>query len=279
MDFPGLFCTIRSAMPAADLTFLYGQSVPECTHYINKHFEGYQTLQYMAGGAVELRIGSNEHQLAGRWFWSCYPGPRIRFHAAAGHATWVHRYIAFRGPLVSRWVADGLFPIKPQRPPGGRDYGRRFDELLLHAVRSDRLDVIRATHTLEGILIDLAEERGRAAEPHPSTEPSTWLGQAMRLLNAAVDRGGDADYVQIASELGMAESTLRRRFRQATGTPPHAYVLQCRTARARQLLAETNLELKEIARRLGYRDVYFFCRQFRKQTGVPPGLYRRSSQG
>ena len=30
---------------------------------------------------------------------------------------------------------------------------------------------------------------------------------------------------------------------------------------------------------LGYRDVYFFSRQFRVITGVPPAMYRRSRQG
>jgi len=43
-------------------------------------------------------------------------------------------------------------------------------------------------------------------------------------------------------------------------------------------LGETNLPIKEIAERLGYNDVYFFSRQFRKQMGVPPAAYRKSRQ-
>jgi len=50
-------------------------------------------------------------------------------------------------------------------------------------------------------------------------------------------------------------------------------------AKARQMLGETELPLKTIADRLGYRDVYFFSRQFRKLSGVPPAAYRRSRQG
>jgi AraC-like DNA-binding protein len=57
------------------------------------------------------------------------------------------------------------------------------------------------------------------------------------------------------------------------------YVLQCRANAARQLLTETDLPVKLIARQLGYQDVFFFTRQFRKFTGVPPALYRKSRQG
>ena len=52
-----------------------------------------------------------------------------------------------------------------------------------------------------------------------------------------------------------------------------------RIAEARRLLGETDEPIKSIAKRLGYRDVFFFSRQFRSITGVPPAMYRRSRQG
>ena len=60
--------------------------------------------------------------------------------------------------------------------------------------------------------------------------------------------------------------------------PPHEYVLQSRVAEARRLLAEGDDPIKTIAARLGYRDVYFFSRQFKRFTGVPPALFRKSRQ-
>src|SRR5439155_12312078 len=130
-------------MPLDDLTFLFGEFVPRCTHVIDKTFDDYQTLQYMAAGEVELSIGEQKRLLKGRNFWSCYPGPRISFHVAPGRKTWAHRYIAFRGPLVARWETDGLFPIAPQSPPPGMDFDARFDRLLALSRGSDRLSQLR----------------------------------------------------------------------------------------------------------------------------------------
>jgi AraC-like DNA-binding protein len=261
-------------MASTDLVFLYGEAVPRCTHHIDKQYVGYCTLQYMAGGAVDFWIGPRHHLLEGRWFWSAYPGPRVRFHAAPGHESWDHRYLAFQGPLLKRWEQEGLFPLPPRRPPA--DYSARFDELLHLSRRTDRRGVRRAIHLLEGILLELADAPAPAAAP-----PAPWLDRATRQIAAwAVEGAKDrpADYAALAGRLGTSESTLRRRFHEATGTSPHGYLLQCRAAEARRLLGETDLPVKAIATRLGYRDVYFFSRQFRQLTGVPPATYRRSRQ-
>ena len=39
-----------------DVQFLFGQFVPRCTHRIDKHFEDYNVLQFIDGGAVNLAI-------------------------------------------------------------------------------------------------------------------------------------------------------------------------------------------------------------------------------
>lgn len=257
---------------AADLVFLFGESVPACDHQIDKRYVGYSTLQYMSAGGVELWVDEKRFVMEGAWFWSAYPGPRIRFGAADGYRSWAHRYLAFQGPLVRRWEREGLFPVPPRPAPRGADYGPRFDDLLLHARRADRRGVRRAVHLLEGMLLELAEEGDAAAPPIP------WLGRAMKRI-AAWAAGGTPDYAALAAELGKSESTLRRRFQEVAGTSPHTYLLQCRAAEARRLLGETDLPVKAIADRLGYRDVYFFSRQFRQLAGVPPAAYRRSRQG
>jgi iron complex transport system substrate-binding protein len=152
-----------------------------------------------------------------------------------------------------------------------QDFDQRFDALLANATRGDQLTVLRATHLLQGILIDLAEARTQLSIKPP------WLEKTLARLDDAVE--GDApDYRSIAAQVGMSERTLRRRFRQATGLPPHDYLLQARIAEARRLLGETDLPTKVIAQKLGYRDVYFFSRQFCQLAGVPPASYRKSRQ-
>jgi len=267
-------------MPAADLVFLHSNYDPDCRAVVDKHFDGYWTLQYGESGGVCLDYEGRTRgpdvcatlPYGEAWFWPAYPGPRIRFRPGE-RGEWCHRYAAFQGARVARWVADGLWPEEPQPAPGpAGEHAERFDEMLGHIRSGDRWAHARAVHLLEGILLDLAEARASALRSAPPTEP--WLAA---LLDDA-EPNFTPDYDAVARAHGMALPTLRRRFKEATGTPLHEYVLQRRVARARTLLGETDLPIKAVADRLGYKDVYFFTRQFRQQVGVPPAAYRRSRQ-
>jgi AraC-like DNA-binding protein len=253
-----------------DLFFLHSSHDPRCRVYMDKYFDGYFTLQFISGGAVELSYDERVYRLEGRWFWPHFPGPRTKLHPAPGHRFWEHRYAAFKGPLATRWAAEGLLLQEPQPAPHGKRDDREFDELLALLKRSDRWGLARAINQLERILLGLAEARAQERRRDP------WLENVLTTFDEHPEYA--FDYGRLAKESGMALSTFRRRFRQAAGTPLHTYALQCRTAAARKLLGETDLSIKQIAEQLGYNDVYFFSRQFRKQTGVPPGAYRKSRQ-
>ncbi len=58
-------------------------------------------------------------------------------------------------------------------------------------------------------------------------------------------------------------------------TPQQFQILQ-RMQQAKNLLEHTDNTLAEIAEQLGYADHYFFSRQFKQQTGMTPGNYRKS---
>ena len=255
----------------ASLFFLHCNHFPRCTAAVDKHFDGYWSLQLMTRGAVRLSYGDEPiRELRGVWVWACWPGPRIRFGRAPDQAYWVHRYVAFRGPLVGRWQEQGLLPFAPQRPssaPPG-EFVRQFDLLLSLARRDDTWARLRAANLLEGLLLQLAEQRRGRVTP--------WLEEVERCLARQATQW--PEYETVAREMGMGLSTLRRCYREQGGLSLHAQVLQRRIAAARELLGDTALPIKEVARRLGYRDIYFFSRQFRQFAGISPGAFRRSRQ-
>ncbi|NBB96282.1 MAG: helix-turn-helix domain-containing protein [Planctomycetes bacterium] len=252
------------------LTFLHGGRRPNCAWYIDKRLQGYWVMQYTTAGDVKLAYDGRRHVLSDPAFWFFWPHLPIRVEPGAS-GKWNHRYIAFNGKLASRWDADGLIVRQPQVLPDGKNLTDRFDRMLAMAFRPDKWRPLRARNLLESILLELAEMRCPTLQNRPD-----WLVKTCTALERT--HGGGPDYASIAEACGMAASTFRRKFRQATGLSPHRYHLRARTGAASDLLLDTDLPIKEIARRLGYRDVYFFSRQFKAQTGLSPSSFRQSRQ-
>jgi transcriptional regulator GlxA family with amidase domain len=73
----------------------------------------------------------------------------------------------------------------------------------------------------------------------------------------------------------LAERTFKRRFTQATGLAPLAYVQRLRIEDAKRRLERTDAPVDEISWRAGYEDAAFFRRLFKRTTGMTPGAYRK----
>lgn len=84
---------------------------------------------------------------------------------------------------------------------------------------------------------------------------------------------------ELAQALGLSLRSLNRRFRQATGMSPGAYLQQQRLNTARDLLRTSNLSIAEVAAQAGYPDSGYFCRLFRETMKQTPREYRRSVRG
>ena len=78
---------------------------------------------------------------------------------------------------------------------------------------------------------------------------------------------------------GMSVSHFIRIFKRAMGTSPIDWLRRERITQAKRRLTDTDEPVKEIARQCGYRDPYFFSKDFKKFAGVPPTDYRRQERG
>ena len=88
--------------------------------------------------------------------------------------------------------------------------------------------------------------------------------------------------ITVASLAGMSNQSSRtfaRRFREETGTTPHAWLTQQRVRQAQRMLETTSLGIDEIAQGAGFGSSAALRASFRATVGVPPAQYRRRYAG
>jgi AraC-like DNA-binding protein len=82
---------------------------------------------------------------------------------------------------------------------------------------------------------------------------------------------------EIASSLNIGYSWFRRMFRQYTGLAPAQYQLQLKIQKAKELLMDHTLSVKEIAFQLDFSSHYHFSSIFKQKTGSSPSSFRSMS--
>lgn len=80
------------------------------------------------------------------------------------------------------------------------------------------------------------------------------------------------------NDSGLSKRQLQRQFKEHLGQTPVEYLVAQRLAHARRLLAETDLQVTDIAMACGYEATDHFSRSFRKLFGVAPRHYAQSSK-
>ncbi len=81
----------------------------------------------------------------------------------------------------------------------------------------------------------------------------------------------------IAASCGMSSRHLNRIFSGGKGGSLGRYMVERKMESAKRMLSENNLLLKDIARSLGYADTGYFCRVFKRVTGMTPRDYSRQA--
>jgi len=88
-------------------------------------------------------------------------------------------------------------------------------------------------------------------------------------------RDGPSDPIErLAAEAAVSPRALHRRFQEASGTSPGAWLLAERMARARELLEDAALPVEDVAAACGFGTTATMRHHFRTTLGVSPASYR-----
>ena len=83
---------------------------------------------------------------------------------------------------------------------------------------------------------------------------------------------------ELAGRFGFGVRNFKRRFKEATGYTPLAYLQTLRLEKAKQLLETTRMSLDSITFAVGYEDSNSFRRLFQQRVGLLPAAYRKKFQ-
>ncbi|MFY9178901.1 MAG: helix-turn-helix domain-containing protein [Venatoribacter sp.] len=108
-----------------------------------------------------------------------------------------------------------------------------------------------------------------AGQSHPDESIAlvqTWLQQNLT-LNPSLQ--------ELAAMVSLSPRQFNRRFYQMLGQTPGNYLTQLKIEAAKELLQQSNLSITDVALAVGYQDLGYFSRVFRRLNSQSPSEFRR----
>lgn len=124
-------------------------------------------------------------------------------------------------------------------------------QLMIHLLREDQRQPVE--RKVSNQLSEVVQEIANYIRQHPS------------LAHRVED---------LASRAGLSPRYFSIKFKELIGVSVQSYIIKMRIERAEHLLVYTGMNVTEVADALGYRDIFFFSRQFKQYTGKSPSEIR-----
>lgn len=149
-------------------------------------------------------------------------------------------------------------------------------DLMLHIVRLDHGAEV-ANAVARRMVVPPHRDGGQAQFvdlPMPDPDGDEPLSSLLGWMLEHV--GEDLSVEQLAERARTSPRTFARRFRSATGTTPHQWLLRQRILLAQQLLETTDMPVELVAQRCGFASAAGLRQHFSRAVSATPLAYRRA---
>ena len=228
-------------------------------------FSGSGVVEFERGKPLALGSGSLFVLAPGEWH-RCKPDDKTG---------WGTLWIGFNGKSAATIVrsifkTEGCAVRRIDKAKEFKYAAMRFIAMVFKYGEMKPLSTVGDLMSLLGHLAD-----GEFDNDHPPTS-----AEAIRNAQCEIARryAEVIDFKALAGSLDMSYDAFRHRFAAETNMSPLQFQLAERLRTAKNLIANTDLPIQEIAKRTGFASAAYFTRFFKESTKMPPIAYRNAQQ-
>jgi len=288
LDFRGIrrwieYMETREDIPSGwRLTDLHGAEIVQGRfreHHIPRHSHDGLMLSLIDSGVQRVGYRGADH-LGAEGSVIAIPPNEVHTGDPAETTGWTYRTITIPTALIADMIgspreagwSDGFHCATLIRDPA---LHRALDRMFREFGYSATLSLENAMAHVLRLFFERHAEPGARPVPHEGISLSEERAVARALDYLAARMDTNVRLADIAQAAGIDGFRLTRAFTQQIGLPPHAWHLQYRAYRARDMLAAGET-VAQAAYAAGFADQAHLTRTFKRFTGLTPSRYRKT---
>jgi AraC-like DNA-binding protein len=261
------------------LTLYYcGYDQVEPNHSWGPSMRDTYLLHYIKTGEGTYRIKDREYKVNAGESFILFPG-ESSYYCADPINPWEYYWVAFDGDLVEECLKlSNLSPDAPiHRHIHVTELEQIFNQLFEQARQNTTHSEISSIGWMHQILALISKEshlnriKATVKESNPK---EYYVNKAISYIKANYSMH-NLPVEDIAKYLNLDRSYFTKIFTQILNQSPHQFILDYRIEKASRLLTHTNLSIKSIANAVGFEDIIYFTKVFKKHRGYSPSTFRK----
>ena len=234
----------------------------------------YYVMHYIVSGRGTYSVGGNVYTLgAGDIFVVC-PNTEAIWKPDQGNP-WEYLWISFTGLNAENYMRRcNISPTSPvirNNEPKIHEFFLMLEEVSVTNPARD-LKILSITYNIFSELIRSYFEKNQLDAGKNNRHAKTYIAKATYYIHEHYSE--EITLHSLAVLLGLTETYVSHLFKKELNLTFSAYLSMFRITKASNLMAETDLSIREIAEEVGYRDSLYFSRAFRKYMGQSPSEFR-----
>ncbi len=178
-------------------------------------------------------------------------------------------WVRFAGTLADTFVANHNLPCNKAIAFDTSEESDLWVSLLLDTCQQNAVDH-EILHHLFNIWLKVIKKQ------HQSIDQTRIPGNIEKSRNyIEIHYLEKLSLSRLAQEAGMSKTYFCNQFSKHYKISPGEYQIRLKLQHAVHLLENRNLNISDIADQCGYKDVYYFSRQFKERLGRSPNNYRK----
>lgn len=273
-------CVLNAGCTRIEASGLYPFKSHPAHHYFNwnagRVLNEYQIIYITKGKGIFESDSCSQTEVKAGTIIILFPGERHRYKPN-GETGWDEYWIGVKGEIMDNLAKKSFF--KPDNPCLYIGFNETTFDIFNCIIEKTKQEGPGYQPLISGAALHLLGSFHSIIKQNSveSEDKEVIINKARLLFRSNIAEDFSPEIA--AEQLQVGYSWFRKVFKTHTGLSPGQYYIQLKIERAKSLLNDPGIPIKQISSDLRFDSYFYFSKLFKKRTGLTPSEYRKRTRG